>query len=545
MGILVPEDFPLDSLPKKERRVARILQSSLQDSWLMIPSVVIAEKGGRTYEIDLVLVNGDHGIVALETKGGTFDIRDGEWYRGDAVVAPAPPRQAENAAFALRRQLQDALGSLKDVFVQFALALPDVVDIEGALPPGLTRDHVFLVDDLSDPEDRLAALSAFDNRNFPLGADRVEVVVRLMRPDADFHWDPQALNRHARIALHRITAGQTRALETLDQNRRVLVSGPAGSGKTRLALAWAERAVRRGENVLLTCFNEPMAEALSEMAPEHDRLLVGSVQRTMLMLDGVPELAIPAGADEDWWATRPFENVDEHLDEIVPRFDTIVVDEAQDFGMAWFETLERLLREDGPGRVLRVADSGQLVFDRGFELPIAGSELVRADLTVNCRNSQAIADLLRGFGGARAAPGVPEGEPVGFAVTESDQSAVDSVGRILEDLVNVNQVDPTNILVATGRRALRDAIRREAPGGFSFVPWEDRHAGGVVCETVFRVKGLERDAVILATVHDDLSDHLLYVGMSRAVSRLVVVGPQALLERLAAKARVRKGVAVV
>jgi ATP-dependent exoDNAse (exonuclease V) alpha subunit len=53
------------------------------------------------------------------------------------------------------------------------------------------------------------------------------------------------------------------------------------------------------------------------------------------------------------------------------------------------------------------------------------------------------------------------------------------------------------------------------------------------------VKGLERDAVILVTVDDDLEDHLLYVGMSRAVSRLVVIGPTPMLGRLSAKARLR------
>jgi ATP-dependent exoDNAse (exonuclease V) alpha subunit len=46
------------------------------------------------------------------------------------------------------------------------------------------------------------------------------------------------------------------------------------------------------------------------------------------------------------------------------------------------------------------------------------------------------------------------------------------------------------------------------------------------------MKGLERDAVILATDDEDLGDHLLYVGMSRAVSRLVVVGPSVLMARL-------------
>jgi len=545
MGLLIPEDLPLGKLPKSERRVVRILQSSLGDSWLMIPEVVVNDpQKKRTFEIDLVLVNEKHGVVALEVKGGEFTIRNGVWYQGGEIVEPSPPRQAEDAAYALRRWLRGKSERLADNHVQYALAFPDMTEIDGGLPPGVSQDHLFLSGDLADPEDRLFDLLSADYRNRPLEGGLVEEVVGLLRPDVEFRWDPQALNRHARVALHRITADQTRALETLDHNRRVVVAGPAGSGKTRLALAWVERAVQRGEQVLLTCFNEPMAETLGEMAPEHGRLMVGPVQNTMLALEGAPELPIPAEADEGWWATKPFENVDDNLDDVVPRFDTIVVDEAQDFADAWIETLERLFREDGPKRLLRVADSGQLVFDRGFVLPGAGPDLVRADLTVNCRNTREIAGLLRGFGGAKAAPGVPEGEPIGFRACNSEEAVVESVGLVLEDLVAEQQVDRANILVATGRRSLRDRIRREAPRGFACVPWEGRYEGDIVCETVYRVKGLERDVVILATVYDDLSDHLLYVAMSRAISRLVVIGPQMLLERLAAKARLRTRVEV-
>ena len=109
---------------------------------------------------------------------------------------------------------------------------------------------------------------------------------------------------------------------------------------------------------------------------------------------------------------------------------------------------------------------------------------------------------------------------------------VAKVGEMLEELVVESQIDPANILVVTGHTALRDRIREESPGGFACAPWEDRHGGDIVCETIYRMKGLERDAVILATEDDDLGDHLLYVGMSRAVSRLVVVGPSVLMARL-------------
>ncbi len=39
MGLLIPEDIPLDKLPPSERRVIRRFQSTLKDTWLIIPRV--------------------------------------------------------------------------------------------------------------------------------------------------------------------------------------------------------------------------------------------------------------------------------------------------------------------------------------------------------------------------------------------------------------------------------------------------------------------------------------------------------------------------
>ena len=83
---------------------------------------------------------------------------------------------------------------------------------------------------------------------------------------------------------------QSASSSTWNADAIVVGAGPAGSGKTRLATAWAERAMDRGERTFLTCFNEPMAEVLAEAVPEHDLLSVGPVQKTLLALEGQERL---------------------------------------------------------------------------------------------------------------------------------------------------------------------------------------------------------------------------------------------------------------
>ncbi len=83
-------------------------------------------------------------------------------------------------------------------------------------------------------------------------------------------------------------------------------------------------------------------------------------------------------------------------------------------------------------------------------------------------------------------------------------------------------------VVATCTTSVRDALRAE----LDLVAWEDRGIGQIACENVHRIKGLEADCVLLASPAADVADALLYVGISRAVSQLVLIGPAALAARI-------------
>jgi superfamily I DNA/RNA helicase len=153
---------------------------------------------------------------------------------------------------------------------------------------------------------------------------------------------------------------------------------------------------------------------------------------------------------------------------------------------------------------------------------------VRAELVSNCRNAAPIARILRRrLGGAPAPAMSPEGLGVRWEPADDIDTVAAQVDAELERLSDEGR-DLNGVVVATFRSTVRDRLRTE----LDLARWEDRADGVVVCENVHRLKGLEFDTVILATPDDEDDLTRLYVGVSRAVSELVVIGPEPLAERL-------------
>jgi hypothetical protein len=118
MARMFPSTVRFD-LSRAEQRLYPILQSSLDDEWVVLHHVRWLEKRpGRDpqdSEADFVLAHPDHGILVLEAKGGTctYDAATGEWTsRGKqgASTIKDPFDQAKDAGYGFHRQLKDSPG---------------------------------------------------------------------------------------------------------------------------------------------------------------------------------------------------------------------------------------------------------------------------------------------------------------------------------------------------------------------------------------------------------------------------------------------------
>lgn len=526
MGVLVPEDQSLAGLANDaERRVVEAFRDGLDDGWLVLPNVELRTPQ-RDHELDVVLIHQSFGVLDIEVKGHRVEVRRGEWFHGDRPMRPQPLAQARKNAYALREVIR-TLPGLERIEVEYGVALPNTVGYEGRLPPEADPVQILTEPRLGDVTDAVEMLAVARHSSVVLDADDITAIVDLLRPDIDFSWEASARLRASRTRLDELCTLQTQALERLDANRRVVALGAAGTGKTRLAMAWARRAYARDERVLLTCYNEPLADRMADRLPDDDGFRIGPFLRMALGLDGMAPLEVPDDADHAWWTITAVGHLVSNWHGVTERFDTIVVDEAQDFSPAWLAMLESLLDPEGARRMLLAADPAQELYVRGFVVPAAEDGWVRCELVNNCRNAHEIGTLLRRRLHGAPAPSLgPVAVDLRYVTIGADDVEVttrDEVDRLLLE----EERDPGQIMVLTFTSSLRDRLATAV----ELVRWEDRETG-VIGENVHRVKGLEADTVVLVTDTDDITDDLLYVGISRAVSELVIIGPAALGTRL-------------
>ena len=531
MGIVHPDRSIINSLKGAEKAFVPVLAGGLSDSWFIFTRQDLWTPQ-RPYEIDVLVMHEKYGFLAMEVKGGPVRIEQGEWYRGDHHFEPSPVRQSQNAAYKLRDHLQKNSDYFKHVSIPHAVVLPDVLKFEGKLPPSCTEDMLLLNPAYENVEEMIKNCIYASGRKHPLTSQQISEFYRLVLPSANFVWDSEARRRYSNEAISRISDEQIQALRSLDTNDRVLVSGVAGSGKTRLAIGWAHKAAKSGLNTLLTCYNDPLGRYLQSISSDIPTLTVGPFLRTVSKFPGIPPLIEPIDKDDrdHFWNVEMIEHLYEYADQSEIKFDTIVLDERQDFNDEWMDIIEKLL-VDEYSKILCVADPNQDLYERGFFMPEGGSPWALAELRWNCRNTREIATFVRQFGGGPSASASPEGDPIKFVPVVDATSMMEAVLAEIRNSIDPEGLDEKDFVVITGTSAERDLFYNIASTEFSFGKWEDRTDELIACETAKRAKGIEANLVILATLNQDIRDNEMYVGSSRARSNLIIVGPESFTER--------------
>jgi len=331
------------------------------------------------------------------------------------------------------------------------------------------------------------------------------------------------------------THERLRILNLVQDNDRIYVTGPAGSGKTWLAFEQAKRWTAQDLRVGVVTFNRGLSTYLVNKNLELDE------SNRVAWVGNFHTYAQSIGS-----SAGNLENIEEHMDtheknmlDAVAKlsgdqkFDAWVVDEAQDFFESWWRVLLATMKDPVNGKLAIFGDPEQSVYgQRGY--PEGFFAKIRFE--ENLRNSQQIAESVQGLVDNKIIARGPSSFGVEFVVAPTIEDVIETADEAVARIVDQELWNVGEVALLTTKH--QHPVHKEKTKIHSDKEayWDELWAAtDVFYGTVTGFKGLERSVVVLAIdgFHDDADrDDTLYVGMTRARDRLVVVGIQSEILRL-------------
>jgi len=569
MAIMMPPQVPESCKSDGEREIFQRLKDDPETKdWTVLHSLDVAEHRRQIWgEIDFVVIVPRKGVLCLEVKA-THNLRreQGAWFyaRDSAPDYRGPFKQASEAMHSIRGLLAREHRDLSAVIFYSAVIFPYVLFDEKS-----TEWHDWQVidrskfssDPISQTINRILDLSRLHLASKPTSSwfrpelnepspRQCDQLVKFFRPNFEFHRSNKSLIADNEAELIRFTQEQFECLDGMGLEKRVFFTGPAGTGKTLLALEAAKRGYLKGETVRIVCYNLLLADWLKEqvayMAPSVTAGTIGQFMNEVAKPTNIPS----GGSLEIRLKELSTLAIDALIqaDAIDYSVDQLIIDEAQDLlSPPFLDFLDLTLKGGWSSGSWRIFGDfqNQKIFGEGDMGP---QEFIqeRAEyaptysLRVNCRNTPRISQTVELYSGLD--PGYsrvlrPDNNfdcRVFFYADSAEQE------RLLAEHLDSFYQDNFK----GGDIIVLSAKIESAAKNMSISPWKDRltpltgtTGGQVPYHTIQGFKGMERPAVIITDIEDidpDYAKSLLYIGLTRGTSRVTALASLKVKEQLLA-----------
>ncbi|TOB72078.1 hypothetical protein CGK00_22545 [Vibrio parahaemolyticus] len=551
---LIPKINIEDISVKSERDVAKFLVDLLPDDCVIYHSypwlkVDRNDKGDSTLkegETDFVVIIPSHGMLVLEVKGGeiNYDHESREWNRvlpnGSLKAIQDPFEQARRNTHFLEETIKKkGYNGAKNLpfGYGYAVVFPDC-EYNGETPAGATPSIILSASDLQFLDRRLkSALAQWVRREQPIPLtkeDRNKIQISI---SPSFNLLPVLFRKieEQEEKLFRLTSDQLMLLAFLASTQRACINGVAGSGKTMLAQAQAEKFAGQGMKTLLVCYNKALAKWLRDSISSDYSDSITVIHFHGLCSDlcrkaGIPFNPSTQGEDE-WWKEVAPELLVDAIDVLEDRYDAVIVDEGQDFQSDWWMPLELINTDGEDGAMYVFYDPHQnLYVGQEPSLPALGQPF---NLPVNCRNTKSIASLCSDILNQKIPTkgDAPVGDEPVIIRLDNRFEIKKRVERYVHEWVNQGKLKPNQVAILSPFKQNSSSLAslskaRGVEITSDIERWKE--GKGILFSTVKGFKGLEADAILLIDIPHKRelpsfkrADY--YVACSRAKHLLVVI----------------------
>lgn len=540
------------------------------------------------YEIDFIVADlrkgRFNGLICIEVKGGILKYRSDHRWTQNGRLLEAHESPDEQAASGLRSLVKRRFSAIeRSLYYGWVLCFPDGGDFSNSELPASLGEHqvvgksklTWIDKTIADCFDHLRD-AAPDRRGIDISDYNRLFKAPLIRDFSFVLPLKQGIDANEQVFI-RLTSEQGRALKMVAENRKVLVRGIAGSGKTILAREIAQESAEKGLKVLFLCYNRvlalnndiyfrrrnkggvnsflrdfnvdndgdnatekwehvinQLAESRASYGKQSPKSVRIRVERYHSFASSVIERAEPGWwhsnfrNDEEFWGFYVPEKVEEIYTKgkLTEFYDVIIIDEGQDFYEDWFRTAEYNLKPDG--RFYIFMDEFQNINFRCSRVPDE-DEFARVRLSENCRNTKHIAEKLTEIIGQNipSMPGIPAGEKVRIVRFENDTDQQKKILDLLKSLTGEMMILPSKILVMLSTEYLYSCLSQAKKAGS--LPIRKISDNGELSDDcinysgISSFKGLEAD-IVMITDTDKVSydEKILYTQASRAKSMLYI-----------------------
>jgi hypothetical protein len=487
----------------------------LPEDFIVLHSLGLARHEHKRWsEIDFVVVCPD-GVFLLEVKGGVVERTNGQWFVTDRnskkeSLGRGPFAQVGGAEAATRRFLRDRLPEIRSVTMGYAVVMPDcVLNLDG-----LDVDPAVCFDASNLPlgmRSLLASLAMHWRGRIPAQSEGLDPrmmkkVVDLLCADVRAIASIQQRVAGALSEIHAATLEQEYLLADLHFQPRVVVRGPAGSGKSTIAFNECKLRAQAGQKIIYLCHTRSFADRLRKACTESPNLNIVSV---------------------DQFAS--FVNTHEHVD-------LLVIDEGQDtLASVSRDDLERVIRggiANGSWRLLldpfQLLDDGN---DASNQVFFEESATTSRTLELNVRGTVEVALASSALGYVDRIYGGIHGPEVNLHYCDAP-ALWDQVLVVVEDWVTKGIVAEDILVLVSGaelRQAEDDMNSQLHSLRANLIKL------GVGISTPAEMKGWESAAVVYAGARELESipaRRETYLACSRAQVLLTVIGFDSLEEHV-------------
>jgi hypothetical protein len=530
---MIPVTLPDSVESRAERELFPMLRDRLDGGFTVFHSFKLLTRNLQDKfvegELDYLIFSPKHGFLVLEVKGGaiTYDGATGIWMQNRRPIKD-PFSQARTSMHELRGFIKKHLRKEPPLPMAYAVCFPDSYTPLSNLPSDADPQICLTGADLQSLQARIESVfnsftktpvQPMDN----LDQDRLR---RAIMPYCEYG---QTLLDRIGLTERRIfslTENQCVLLDYINDFKKALIKGCAGSGKSFMAVKKARDLASGGKSVLLLAYNQligrRLAATLSDVsdlitAGTYHEYCISQLQKFGHKLDIKRD-------DSNFWEHEIPEAFLELLKNHPINYDAVIIDEGQDFSTEYWVTIASLVKADGCFYIFY--DPRQNLYGTEMQFPFHQPVF---SLTRNCRNTQKVFEKLKPYGAKwmLLAENAPEGEEVIEHRSPYAHVRLHLLRSILHRLLEEEGLSPSQVVILGGHSLDRTSIGNHRQFGSYFITDSiEDNPRAIHYFTHMKFKGCEAEVVILLdTDPQDVrwNDLSMYTAISRAKHALYFI----------------------